>query len=274
MHEAAIHRERLLEGFRPSLAAGHFKVYLQPKYDIRPDTPVLSSAEALVRWIHPELGFVSPGEFIPLLEDNGLILELDKFVWREAAARIRYWKDRFGRSVPVSVNVSRVDMLTSGLKDIFGEILAEYGLDEGDLMLEITESAYTEDSEQVISTVRDLRAMGVGFRIEMDDFGTGYSSLGMLTRLPIDVLKLDMSFVRSAFGETRDVRMIELIIDIADYLHVPVVAEGVETEEQYLILKSMGCDFVQGYYFSRPVPPSRSGTRCCPMTIAAAQTGP
>ena len=97
--------------------------------------------------------------------------------------------------------------------------------------------------------------MGVGFRIEMDDFGTGYSSLGMLSHLPIDALKLDMSFVRSAFGQTRDVRMIELIIDIADYLHVPVVAEGVETEEQYLTLKAMGCDYVQGYYFSKPVPP-------------------
>jgi EAL domain-containing protein (putative c-di-GMP-specific phosphodiesterase class I) len=219
-------------------------VYLQPKYDIRPDEPIISSAEALVRWIHPELGFVSPGEFIPLLEDNGLILELDRFVWREAAAKIRDWKDRLGYSVPVSVNVSRVDMLTPGLKEIFGEILAEFDLDENDLMLEITESAYTEDSEQVISTVRDLRAIG-----------TGYSSLGMLTRLPIDVLKLDMSFVRSAFGETRDVRMIELIIDIADYLGVPVVAEGVETEEQYLALRDMGCDYVQGYYFSRPLPP-------------------
>jgi hypothetical protein len=97
--------------------------------------------------------------------------------------------------------------------------------------------------------------MGMGFRIEMDDFGTGYSSLGMLSHLPIDALKLDMSFVRSAFGENRDVRMIELIIDIADYLHVPVVAEGVETEEQYLVLKAMGCDMVQGYFFSKPVPP-------------------
>jgi hypothetical protein len=97
--------------------------------------------------------------------------------------------------------------------------------------------------------------MGMGFRIEMDDFGTGYSSLGMLSHLPIDVLKLDMSFVRNAFGETKDVRMIELIIDIADYLHVPVVAEGVETQEQYLVLKAMGCEYVQGYYFSKPVPP-------------------
>ncbi|MDO4803973.1 MAG: amino acid permease [Lachnospiraceae bacterium] len=255
MHKAELYREHLLEDFRTSLSDNRFTVYFQPKYDIRPDKPVLSSAEALVRWNHPELGMISPGVFIPLLEDNGMILELDMFVWRETAARIRDWKNRFGYSVPVSVNVSRIDMLTPNLKMIFSDILAAYGLDTEDLMLEITESAYTEDSEQIISTAQELRGMGLGFRIEMDDFGTGYSSLGMLTHLPIDVLKLDMSFVRSAFGETRDVRMIELIIDIADYLHVPVVAEGVETEEQYLVLKAMGCDYVQGYYFSKPVPP-------------------
>ena len=255
MHKAELFKERLLEDFRPSLANNRFMVYFQPKYDIRPDKPVLASAEALVRWDHPELGMISPGVFIPLLEDNGLILELDQFVWRESAARIRDWKDRFGYAVPVSVNVSRIDMLTPNLKNIFNEILAEYQLEAEDLVLEITESAYTGDSDQVISTAKELRGMGMGFRIEMDDFGTGYSSLGMLSHLPIDALKLDMSFVRSAFGEKRDVRMIELIIDIADYLHVPVVAEGVETEEQYLTLKAMGCDLVQGYYFSKPVPP-------------------
>ncbi|MBQ8109058.1 MAG: amino acid permease [Clostridia bacterium] len=255
MHNQAIFREKLLEDFHASLEQNRFTVFYQPKFDIRPDTPVLSSAEALARWNHPELGMISPGVFIPVLEENGLIMELDRFVWRETAAQIRAWKERFGYAVPVSVNVSRIDMLTPNLKDVFQEILDAYGLDTKDLVLEITESAYTGDSEQVISTARELRGMGMGFRIEMDDFGTGYSSLGMLSHLPIDALKLDMSFVRSAFGETRDVRMIELIIDIADYLNVPVVAEGVETEEQLMILKAMGCDLVQGYYFSRPVPP-------------------
>ena len=255
MHEAELYRERLLEDFRPALESGQFFVFLQPKYDIRPDKPILSSAEALVRWKHPELGMINPGIFIPMLEDNGLILELDEFVWRTSAARIRDWKDHFGYSVPVSVNVSRIDMLTPDLAGIFKKILDDYNLTTDDLLLEITESAYTEDSEQVLSTARELCGMGMGFRIEMDDFGTGYSSLGMLSHLPIDVLKLDISFVRNAFGETRDVRMIELIIDIADYLHVPVVAEGVETEEQYMALKAMGCDYVQGYYFSMPVPP-------------------
>lgn len=254
MHEEELYRERLLEDFKPSLASNRFVVYFQPKYDVRSDVPVLASAEALVRWDHPELGMISPGVFIPLLEENGLIPYLDQFVWREAAARIRDWKDRLGQSVPVSVNVSRVDMLSPNLGEILRDILEEHGLSTNDLMLEITESAYTGDSGQVISTAKDLRSMG--FRIEMDDFGTGYSSLGMISSLPIDVLKLDMSFVRNAFGERRDVRMIELIIDIADYLCVPVVAEGVETEEQYTMLKAMGCDLVQGYYFSRPVPPA------------------
>ena len=255
MHEAELFRERLLEDFKPSLENERFLVLFQPKFDIRPDRPILASAEALVRWNHPELGLISPALFIPLLEDNGLILELDRFVWRKTAARIRAWKDRVGFSVPVSVNVSRIDMLTPNLKNVFSEILEEYDLTARDLILEITESAYTGDSDQVIATAMDLRGMGMGFRIEMDDFGTGYSSLSMLSKLPIDALKLDMSFIRSAFRETRDVRMIELIIDIADYLHVPVVAEGVETEEQYLALRELGCDMAQGYYFSKPVPP-------------------
>ena len=248
-------KERLYEDFRPSIEQGRFIVYYQPKFNIRSEQPILASAEALVRWDHADLGLLSPADFIPILEENGLILELDRYVWREVAARVRAWKDSIGFSVPISVNVSRIDMLNPNLKDIFMDILEAYHLTVEDIALEITESAYTGNTEQVISTVEELRAMGMGFRIEMDDFGTGYSSLGMLTHLPIDALKLDMSFVRSAFGEARNVRMIELIIDIADYLHVPVVAEGVETEEQYLVLKAMGCDLVQGYYFSRPVPP-------------------
>ena len=131
MHEAELYRERLLEDFKPSLESNRFMVYFQPKYDIRPDIPVLASAEALVRWDHPELGMISPGVFIPRLEDNGLILDLDQFVWREAASKIRDWKDRFGFSVPVSVNVSRIDMLTPNLKNIFKDILDEFDIKPG-----------------------------------------------------------------------------------------------------------------------------------------------
>ena len=253
IHEAQIHRERLLEDFHSCLENNCFRVYLQPKFNIRREEPYLASAEALVRWVHPELGMISPAEFIPLLEESGLVLELDRCVWKHAAAYIRSWKDRFGVSVPVSVNVSRVDMLATNLKEIFRQILDEYRLEPSDLMLEITESAYTGSSDPVIETALALREMG--FMIEMDDFGTGYSSLGMLNRLPIDALKLDMSFVRTAFaGEKRDTRIIQLILDIAKILGVPVIAEGVETEEQLLALKDLGCDLAQGYFFSRPVP--------------------
>ena len=253
IHEAQIHRERLLEDFHSCLENNCFRVYLQPKFNIRREEPYLASAEALVRWVHPELGMISPAEFTPLLEESGLVLELDRFVWKHTAAYIRSWKDRFGVSVPVSVNVSRVDMLATNLKEIFRQILDEYRLEPSDLMLEITESAYTGSSDPVIETALALREMG--FMIEMDDFGTGYSSLGMLNRLPIDALKLDMSFVRTAFaGEKRDTRIIQLILDIAKILGVPVIAEGVETEEQLLALKDLGCDLAQGYFFSRPVP--------------------
>ena len=253
IHEAQIHRERLLEDFHSCLEDNCFRVYLQPKFNIRREKPYLASAEALVRWVHPELGKISPAEFIPLLEESGLILELDRFVWEHTAAYIRSWKDRFGTSVPVSVNVSRMDMLATDLKDIFRKILDDYRLEPSDLMLEITESAYTGSSDTVIGMALDLREMG--FMIEMDDFGTGYSSLGMLNRLPIDALKLDMSFVRTAFaGEEHDTRIIQLILDIAKILGVPVIAEGVETEEQLLALKDLGCDLAQGYFFSRPIP--------------------
>ena len=147
MGKNALYKERLLEDFHTSIARDRFKIFFQPKFDSRPDKPILSSAEALVRWDHPELGLISPGVFIPLLEENGLILELDTFVWRKAAAQIRDWKDRLGFSVPVSVNVSRVDMLSQNLTGIFRDILDTYQLTSDDIVLELTESAYTGDSE-------------------------------------------------------------------------------------------------------------------------------
>ncbi len=252
LHESEMYAEQLLECFYEAIEQRQFRVYYQPKFDVRPEIPVLSGAEALVRWFHPTLGMISPGVFIPLFEENGLIRDLDHYVWREAAAQIRSWKDRFGFSVPVSVNMSRIDMYDPNLMDTIRGILEEQRLTADELLLEITESAYTQDSEQIIATVNGLREMG--FKIEMDDFGTGYSSLNMISRLPIDALKLDMQFIRNAFRERRDTRLLEVIIDIAEYLSVPTIAEGVETEEQYRALKAMGCDIVQGYYFSKPVP--------------------
>ena len=252
LHEQEVFAERLLDDFHSALEQKQFIVFFQPKFDIRPAEPVLSSAEALVRWKHPELGMVSPGVFVPLFEGHGLIRDLDNYVWRETAAQIRIWKERFGRSVPVSVNVSRIDMMDPELADTLCGIVRENGIDFSDLHLEITESAYTEDAKQIVEVVSGLRDKG--FRIEMDDFGSGYSSLNMLSALPIDVLKLDMMFIRTAFSGTGNTRMIEIILDISHSLSVPMIAEGVETEEQMLTLKKLGCDIVQGYYFAKPMP--------------------
>ena len=252
LHEKEVYAERLLDEFQEAIDRKQFLVFFQPKFDIRPEKPVLCGAEALVRWKHPELGMISPGVFIPLFESNGLVRDLDHYVWREAAAQQREWKQRLGKVVPVSVNVSRVDMMDPDLLETLRGLIEGNGLAYGDLHLEITESAYTQDAMQIISTVNTLREMG--FLIEMDDFGSGYSSLNMITTLPIDVLKLDMGFIRSAFSEGGDTRMIKVIVEIARSLNVPMIAEGVETREQMLALKELGCDIVQGYWFSRPVP--------------------
>ncbi|MBR3296795.1 MAG: EAL domain-containing protein [Firmicutes bacterium] len=255
LHKSEMYAERLMEDFPAAIEEEQFKVYFQPKYDISGDEPFLAGAEGLVRWVHPELGMISPGVFIPLFEENGLIQELDHYVWKHAAMQIRRWKDEIGWSVPVSVNVSRVDMYDANMVYTLLNILEENKIEAGDLHLEVTESAYADDAEQIIETVKRLRAMG--FLVEMDDFGTGYSSLNMLATLPIDVLKLDMKFIQTAFGEEKDTHMLEIIIEIARHISAPVVAEGVETEEQKNALKEIGCDMVQGYYFSPPVPPEK-----------------
>ena len=252
LRETELRSEQLIEDFPAALRERQFLVFFQPKFDVHRDEPMLSSAEALVRWRHPKLGMISPGVFIPLFENNGLIQALDQYVWADAAAHIRAWKERLGVALPVSVNVSRVDLLDPSLVDKLQRIVSDNGLSYGELLLEITESAYTADAEQIIQKVHQLRRLG--FRIEMDDFGSGYSSLSMLSSLPIDALKLDMQFIRNAFRQHKDTRLLEAMIRLAESFEVPTIAEGVETEEQLLALKAMGCDIVQGYYFSRPLP--------------------
>ena len=256
-HSKELFSERLINDMDKALSERQFKVYYQPKYSIAGDKPKLSSAEALIRWFHPEFGMISPGQFISLFEENGLIQKLDRFVWNEAAAQIRLWKDRYGIEIPVSVNVSRVDMFNSHLAQILEKITKQNGLENTDLLLEITESAYTDDSDQIIEMVKKLRKGG--FRIEMDDFGSGYSSLNMLTSLPIDALKLDMKFIKVICENTKSARLVAIMIDIARLLEVPVIAEGVETKEQMELLKKLGCDIIQGYYFSKPLPPEEFG---------------
>jgi len=253
MYRRELLNQRLVNDLVRAVEERELKVFYQPKYNVQCDPPRLSSAEALIRWNHPELGLVSPGTFIPLFESNGQISTVDHYVWNEAARQIAEWREKFGVTLPVSVNLSRVDVFDPSLEERLESLVERYGLDHKALKLEVTESAYTENAEQMIELINRLR--GRGFEIEMDDFGSGYSSLNMLSSMPIDVLKMDMKFVRNIVQSEKDFRLVGVVLDIARYLKVPVVAEGVETEEQLNMLKEAGCDLIQGYYFSRPVPP-------------------
>ena len=252
LQHKVFYSERLIHDIHEGIARRQFEVFFQPKYDITEDKPVLRAAEALIRWRHPEFGMIAPYDFISLFEENGLIQMLDQFVWREAAHKIRYWRDKYKVTIPVSVNVSRIDIYDPQIEDKIVGLVDECGLNPDDLHLEITESAYADNAEQMIQVVEHFRSRG--FLIEMDDFGAGYSSLNMLANLPIDVLKLDMRFIRDIHTDGKSLRMVQLIMDIAKFLNVPVVAEGVEIEDQYRLLKRMGCQLIQGYYFSKPVP--------------------
>ena len=257
LYERTVFHERLIGDIDDAINRRDFVVYFQPKYRIQGECPVLTSAEALIRWIHPELGFISPGEFIPLFEQNGLVRRVDHYVWRSAAEQIKCWREQYGMSIPISVNVSRVDIFDPELEKKLCDILDEFSLAPDDLMLEITESAYADSADRLIEVVNSLRDKG--FKIEMDDFGSGYSSLNMLTEIPIDVLKIDMQFIRRMLLDDKNLKLVRLVMDIAEFLDVPVVAEGVEEEEQLNVLRKMGCDIVQGYYFSPPLPAERFG---------------
>ena len=253
LHARENYNQRLLNDLRRAVEQREFKVYYQPKYSIQCDPPRLTSAEALIRWQHPELGLIPPDDFIPLFEGNGQISIVDKYVWAETARQIAVWKEKYGVVLPVSVNLSRVDVFDPKLEEILDGLVKDNGLERRTLHLEVTESAYTENAEELLKVIERLRSKG--YEIEMDDFGSGYSSLNLLSSMPVDILKMDRGFIRNIEHSEQDFRLVELILDIAKNLKMPVIAEGVETERQLAMLKDAGCDLVQGYYFSRPVPP-------------------
>ncbi|MCI7130589.1 MAG: EAL domain-containing protein [Lachnospiraceae bacterium] len=242
--------QRITDDMEQALKEQQFQVYFQPKYDIFSET--LSGAEALVRWIHPQNGFMSPGEFIPIFESNGFITEVDMFVWDKACEKIREWLDKYDRFVPISVNVSRKDMYKPNLPQILVDIVHRHGLEPKHLHLEITESAYVENPDQLLEVVEQLKK--AGFTIEMDDFGSGYSSLNMLAAMPIDILKLDMKFVQNYSEKDNSRSIMSFVIGLAKWMNLYVIAEGVETREQLDLLRGMDCNLAQGYYFSKPLP--------------------
>ena len=252
MHETELFNEKLVLEFDKSIENKEFKIYLQPKMNITGDKPVLSSAEVLVRWIHPVHGLISPALFVPLFENNGLITRLDKYIWNEAAAQIREWKDKYNIVVPLSINVSRVDLFSATLIDDLMEIMTKYQLSFNELYLEVTESACVDDAKEVTRRVHALKDKG--FIIEMDDFGTGYSSLHMVSSLPLDALKVDRSFIFNLSTNEKSKILVSIIVEITRLLNAKCIAEGVETEEQLKLLKEMGVELIQGFYFSPAIP--------------------
>lgn len=243
--------EKLVHDFNKAIINKEFKVYYQPKISIIEGKYKLSSAEALVRWIHPELGFISPASFIPLFEENGYIKMLDQYVWNEAAKQIKAWYDKYNLVLPISVNISRIDLFDEKIVETIEKIVKDNNIKPSNLLLEITESAYNNETDQIVEIINKLRDLG--FKIEIDDFGSGYSSLNTLATLTFDFLKLDMKFVQDMFKNDKTLKMIGIVSDIAKYLNVKLIAEGVETKEQLNKLKELKYDVIQGYYFSKPV---------------------
>jgi diguanylate cyclase (GGDEF)-like protein/PAS domain S-box-containing protein len=249
MNERALHRLALENQLRWALERREFVVYYQPQVNL--DTGKIMGMEALVRWQHPELGLVPPAEFIPLAEDTGLIMPIGEWVLRTACAQTKVWQDCGFSNLHVAVNLSPRQFQQPDLLLLIEQSLKEAGLNPASLELEVTESSVMKNAESAIHTLRELRAMGI--KISIDDFGSGYSSLTYLKHLPIDVLKIDQSFVRDMTSDPKDAAIVMAIIQLAHSLQLQVKAEGVETEEQLRFLRLLRCDEMQGYLFCKPL---------------------
>ena len=240
----------LENSLRRALEHQEFRVHYQPQVDIASGRMV--GVEALIRWPNPEGGMISPGQFIPVAEDCGLIVPIGDWVLREACAQARRWQEMGLPAIPVAVNLSAVQFRQDGLPERIRAILEETGLAPEYLELEITESALMHEVETTVAMVQALRDMGL--RLSIDDFGTGYSSLSYLIRFPIHKLKVDLSFVRRMVDNPDAAAIIKAIIGMAKSLRLKVIAEGVENARQLALLRAHGCDEIQGYYFSPPAP--------------------
>jgi len=227
-----------------------FEVYLQPKVNLVTDRSY--GAEALVRWNHPEKGMISPGEFIPIYERNGIIGRLDQYMWRHVCELLRKWLDEGRDPNPISVNVSRVNIYNPQLVQIFKNLITEYQIPAELLNLELTESAFMEDQDLVMKTMSNLHQLG--FKIMMDDFGSGYSSLNVLKDMEVDYLKVDMKFLQDQEFNGKGEKVLTSVIRMAKWLHLPSIVEGVETLEQVDFLKCIGCEYAQGFYYAKPMP--------------------
>ena len=255
--EEQVWEHKMIENMDQALANEEFKVYVQPKYN--PVTEKLSGAEALIRWISPTEGFISPGQFIPIFEKNGLITKIDDYMLSHVAQLQAEWLRQGKDIVPVSVNVSRAHFADEHLAEHICELIDKYELPHKYIEIELTESAFFDDKGLLLKTVNPLKEKG--FALSMDDFGAGYSSLNSLKDLPLDVLKLDAEFFRGESDAERSKIVVSEAIHLAQSLDMRIVAEGIEKKEQVEFLASIGCDMIQGYYFSKPVPADEYETK-------------
>lgn len=250
MRRDLIKQQELINDVKLAMQNGEFNIHIQPQIEYKSGEIV--SGEALVRWNHKTKGMIPPNVFINLFEENGFITKLDMHIWECTCKLIRKWIDNGQKVVPISVNVSRIDIFNLNLNDHFNKLIKKYNLPKGVLELEITETAYMENSVQLIEIVNKLRSDG--FKVLIDDFGSGYSSLSMLKDIEVDILKLDRSFIQDANVNKRSEKILTAIVYMANALKVPIIAEGIETKEQAEFLGELGCDIIQGYYYSKPLP--------------------
>ena len=258
--ETEAYDKRLLCDLSPAVEAMEFEVCYQPVLDIRGETPKLVGAEALARWRHPELGLIEPGDFLQLLERSGEIGKVDQYVWKKAVRQIVAWKEKYGVTVPVSVNLSSQDLFEPALKRILGGAIRDSGLSCGDLKLEIREAVCAENRFQIFDIVERLRR--AGYEIQIDNFGAENGALSVLSSIAVDGLKLDRVLISEMEQDEKASRLVDLSLEAAGYLKLPVIAVGVETEEQLRLLKEKGCALAQGYFFSHPLSAEEFEARC------------
>lgn len=250
MREAFLREQMIISSMEQALQNGEFVVYFQPQYNH--GTGAMIGAEALTRWMHPTEGMISPGVFIPIFEKNGFIYKLDEYIWDCTCGHIKAWLEKGIDVLPVSVNVSRFDIYQDDFYETITGLPEKYGISIDLLRLEITETAFASSPQQIISIVK--RLVDFGFTVEIDDFGSGYSSLNTLKDVPAQVLKLDMRFMESSSESQRGGSIVNSVVRMAKWLYMPVIAEGVETMEQADFLNSIGCNYIQGYLYSKPIP--------------------